>query len=315
MTINTMLGAIEPSKLGRTLMHEHVYTLLAELHFDYEFDTDAEDARAVEKLRELKAAGFDAIVDMTVIGLGRWISRVLPIARQCGITIVPATGIYTTRDLPAHFRSATAEISPDYIADFLTRDIVEGIGETGVRAGIIKFAVDKPGITDDLALLIRQSAKAQLATGVPISTHTDAATKQGLAQQAALREAGVDLGRVVIGHSGDATDIGYLEQLIENGSWIGMDRFGDLPLALDKRIDVLIKMCRRGYASRMVISHDTNVTSDNTVAEARLKPEREHWNYLCIPEIVLPALRAAGVSEADIDTMTIANPRDILTPG
>jgi phosphotriesterase-related protein len=107
--------------------------------------------------------------------------------------------------------------------------ITQGIGTSGVKAAIIKCATDTAGVTPVIETILRASARAQKATGVPISTHTWAAGRTGLAQQAIFAQEGVDLRRVIIGHSGDSEDLDYLRGLMERGSTIGMDRFGLCP--------------------------------------------------------------------------------------
>src|SRR5262249_51636468 len=123
---------------------------------------------------------------------------------------------------------------------------------TGVKAAIIKCATDTQGVTPVIENILRASARAQKATGVPISTHTWAGGRTGEAQQAIFAQEGVDLRRVIIGHSGDSDDLGYLRGLMERGSTIGMDRFGlehFLPTA--KRVEVLARLCAEGYAGKM----------------------------------------------------------------
>jgi phosphotriesterase-related protein len=92
-----------------------------------------------------------------------------------------------------------------------------------VKVGILKCATAEPGVTPDIELILRATARAHRRTGVAIATHTNAARKVGLDQQRIFREEGVDLSRVVIGHSGDTTDVPYLEELIGNGSSIATD--------------------------------------------------------------------------------------------
>src|SRR4029077_19124371 len=113
----------------------------------------------------------------------------------------------------------------EMMVDMFVKDIEEGIADTGGKAAILKCATDRPGVTPGVERVLRAVAQAHLRTGVPISTHTHAATERGLEQQRICAEEGVDLSRVVIGHSGDTTDLDYLEELIGNGSYIGMDRF------------------------------------------------------------------------------------------
>ena len=112
----------------------------------------------------------------------------------------------------------------------------------------------------------------------------------------------------MIGHSGDTDDLGYLEELIANGSILGMDRFGiDGFLPTDERVEVIAELCRRGYADRMVLSHDASCYLDWIPGE--IPPSTmPHWHYLHISQDVLPALREAGVTDAQIDTM-LSTPR------
>ena len=177
---------------------------------------------------------------------------------------------------------------------------------------MIKCATDKPGVTPDVERVLRACAKAHRATGAPITTHTDAATQRGLEQQEIFKDEGVDLTRVVIGHSGDTDDFGYLEELIARGSILGMDRFGvGGMLSTPRRVEVIAELCRRGYADRMVLSHDASCYLDWIPGELPMAAWPD-WHYLHISRDVLPALRAAGVTDAQIDTMLIDTPRRFL---
>ena len=200
----------------------------------------------------------------------------------------------------------------DPMVDMFVRDITEGIADTGIKAGVIKCATDRPGVTPDVERVLRACARTHLETGCPITTHTHAQTKRGLEQQAIFKEEGVDLEQVVIGHSGDSDDLDYLLELIDNGSYLGMDRFGiDGYLPTAERVAVVAELCRRGYADRLVLSHDASCYLDWIPGE--LPPSgMEHWNYLHISTDVLPALRASGVDERQIDTMLVDNPRRFL---
>jgi Phosphotriesterase family len=111
--------------------------------------------------------------------------------------------------------------------------------------------------------ILRASARAHKATGVPISTHTWAAGRSGDAQQAIFAQEGVDLRRVIIGHSGDTDDLTYLRGLMARGSTIGMDCFGlDRLLPTAKCVEVVTRLCAEGYASQMVLSHDAHCWTD-----------------------------------------------------
>jgi phosphotriesterase-related protein len=316
-TVETMKGPIDTADLGATLMHEHVFVLNHEIqhNYDTEFDPEVEVPQAIERLDELKASGIDTIVDLTVIGLGRRMDLLETIAAATELNIVVATGLYTYNELPSYFRfrggPGTLLGGDDPLIDMFVADASQGIAGTTVKPAIIKCATDEEGLTPDVERVLRACAQTHRRTGLPISTHTHAATERGLEQQRVFTEEGVDLGRVVIGHSGDTTDLAYLEKLIENGSYIGMDRFGvDAYLSFDDRVQVVADMCARGHAERMVLSHDSACHIDwMPVAVRAFQP---NWNYLHISNDVLPALRDRGVSDEQIDQMLVVNPRRIF---
>ena len=316
--VQTVRGAIDTSTLGPTLMHEHVFVLDTEIQQNYPEEWGAEDKRvadAVTRLNDLKSKGVDTIVDLTVIGLGRYIPRICKIAQQTKINIIVATGIYTYHNAPLyfHFRGpGTILGGPELIVDMFVRDITEGIADNGVKAGILKCATDEPGVTKDIERILRATAQAHRKTGVPISTHTHAATRVGLDQQRIFRNEGVDLSRVIIGHSGDTTDLNYLQELINNGSYIGMDRFGiDTILSFEDRVNTVAEMCKRGHAGSMVLSHDA-ACYNHWLPERPLPQMLPRWHYLHIHNDVIPALKQRGVTEEQIRTMLVDNPRRIF---
>ena len=316
--LNTVRGPIDTSDLGVTLMHEHVFVLSPEILQNYPEvwgDEEKRVADAITRLNELKARGVDSIVDLTVVGLGRYIPRIERIAAATELNIVVATGVYTYNDVPMffHFTGPGTELDgPETMTDLFVRDIEQGIADTGIKAAILKCATDEPGVTAGVERVLRAVAQAHRRTGVPISTHTHAATRRGLEQQRVFAEEGVDLSRVVIGHSGDTTDIDYLEELIGNGSYIGMDRFGlDLFLPFEDRVNTVARMCERGHADKMVLSHDAMCFND-WLPEELVPVALPNWHYLHIHNDVLPALKQRGVIDEQITTMLVDNPRKIF---
>ena len=317
--VATVRGPVPAGGLGVTLMHEHVFVLSPEIMANYPEGWGDEQAReddAVEKLNALKSIGVDTIVDPTVIGLGRYIPRIARIAQRTDLQIIVATGVYTYNDVPMFFHftgPGTVLNGPETMVELFVRDITEGIAGTGVKAAILKCATDEPGVTPGVERVLRAVAAAHRATGVPITTHTHAHSRRGLDQQRIFAEEGVDLSRVIIGHSGDTTDIDYLEELVTAGSYIGMDRFGvDNVLSFDDRVDTVAKMCARGHAGRMVLAHDASCYIDWLPEEA-LPLVLPNWHYLHIHNDVLPALRERGVTEEQITTMLVDNPRTIFS--
>jgi len=150
--VNTVQGPVDGAALGSTLMHEHIFVQSPEIEKTAEeWDEAAEQTRAVTKLRELKDKGIDTLVDLTVVGLGRYIPRIQAVASLVPeINIVVATGVYTYNEVPMffHFRGpGTVLGGPEPMVEMFVREIQEGIADTGVRAGILKCASDSPGIT------------------------------------------------------------------------------------------------------------------------------------------------------------------------
>jgi phosphotriesterase-related protein len=316
--IETVRGPIDSTQLGATLMHEHVFVLDTEILNNYPEDWGVEEKRiadAIGRMNELKSRGVDAIVDLTVIGLGRYIPRIQRVAAETQLHLIVATGIYTYHDLPFyfHFRGpGTILGGPELIADMFVRDIEDGIADTGVKAGILKCATDEPGLTPGVERILRATAQAHRRTGVPISTHTHARRRVGLDQQRVFTEEGVDLSRVVIGHSGDTTDLDYLEKLVGNGSYIGMDRFGiNTILSFEDRVNTVAAMCERGHAARMVLSHDA-ACFNHWLPERPLPSILPQWHYLHIHNDVIPALKQKGVTDQHLHTMLVENPRRIF---
>ncbi len=316
--VNTVKGPIDTAQVGVTLMHEHIFVLSTEIMQNYPEawgDEENRVADAADRMNELYSRGVDSIVDLTVVGLGRYIPRIQRVADQTELNIVVATGVYTYNDVPFyfHFQGPGTVLGGDEpMVDMFVRDIEEGIADTGVKAAILKCATDVQGVTPGVERVLRAVAQAHRRTGVPISTHTHSPTERGLEQQRIFEEEGVDLSRVVIGHSGDTTDIEYLEKLIATGSYIGMDRFGiDVLLPFEDRVNTVAKMCELGHAGKMVLSQDASCFQDS-LPEAALPVMLPNWHYLHIHNDVIPALKQRGVTDEQIKTMLVDNPRAIF---
>ena len=318
--VETVRGPVEAGDLGHVLMHEHVFVLSPEFVENYPdhdgFREHEHVPAAVEALQGLADAGFATIVDPTVIGLGRDIPRVQKVAAEVDLNIVVATGLYIYDTLPhfLHFRGPGTMLGgPEPLVEMFVRDIREGIADTGVKAGVLKCATDEPGMTPGVERVLRAVAAAHRETGAPIMTHTDARTRRGLEQQDVFAAEGVDLRRVLIGHCGDTTDLDYLTEVARRGSSLGMDRFGlDALLPFEQRVDTVAALCAQGLADQVVLSHDASCYIDwfTTEQKAALAP---NWHFLHLTQDVLPALRVRGVTEDQITTMLVDNPRRFLT--
>ena len=308
-TVQTSTGPVDAKDLGFTLMHEHVRVGWGAMYQQYPemFNREHELERATERLKAAVDAGVKTIVDLTPIDLGRDVTLIAEASRRSGMQIIAATGIYYTAH-PFHFQMRPDE---EMVALFV-RDITEGVSTTGIRAGVIKCATE-PEMHPMNERVLRSSARAARETGVPICTHTFPANRTGLDQQRVFKEEGLDLSRTVIGHSDDSEDISYLEQIIQNGSYCGMDRIGlQRPRTTEQRADMVAALVERGYADRITLSHDS-CCNFQWAPEGLLDERAPTWRLTHIPQDVIPMLRERGVSDVAINQMTVVNPRRVLS--
>lgn len=299
-------------------MHEHIFVLDPDIQRNYPAEWGDEQARieqAVDELTRLASTGVRTIVDPTVAGIGRYIPRIQRIAERAPINIIAATGYYTYGSLPFFFQfrgpaqhGSGGATDLDPMVEMFTADITDGIAGTGVRAGVLKCAVDHQGVNAGVERVLRAVSQTHRQTGVPIIVHTHPASHQGSAAARILSGEGVDPRRVVLSHSGDTTDVDHLSALADAGFWLGMDRFGVyIDTTFEAKADTVVEMCRRGYAGSMVLSHDAACYYD-AIPPSVMATLRQ-WHYTHIHEEVLPYLRSSGVTDEQVNTMLVSNPR------
>jgi phosphotriesterase-related protein len=303
-----------------TLIHEHVFVRSPELDVNFphpEWDEAAAVERAVAGFEELHALGVRTVVDLTVLGLGRDVNLVARVAERVPINLVASTGYYTGSGLALEFQfrgPGRLIDGPDPLVEYFIADIEKGIGGTNIRAGMLKVMTAEDGISEDVARVMTAAAIAHQQTGVAISTHSHPGTRNGLDQQVFLRERGVALERVIIGHSGDTEDLIYLRALMDNGSTIGMDRFGmEHVLPDDRRVATVLALLDLGYADRMVLSHDAAFFSRVTPPSWRAR-NVPNWQMENISRRIVPMLVRGGASDAALHQMLVTNPSRLLTP-
>jgi phosphotriesterase-related protein len=309
-TVSTVLGPVDTAELGFTLSHEHVGTNAAGLRHTYpEFiDRDGIIEQSVAAMKEAYAEGVRTIVDVSTFDLGRDVRMIEEVSRMSGVQIIVATGNHLA--VPRPF----GDVSPDVIAPLYVREIEEGIEGTGIRAGIIKVASDRGGITPPQEVILRAAARAHNQTGTPISTHTWSPDRVGEQQVRILEEEGVDLSRVYIGHSNDDTDMDYLLGLLNRGAWLGLDRYPGGRVAgtpdWEKRTEIAYKLIEAGFCHRIMLSHDYSVPKARlgaAVQEERRRANPDGYNFIL--RRVLPRLKELGASDQDIHQITVENPR------
>ena len=314
--IQTARGKIDSATLGRVLIHEHVFLMDMEYTFNYrpDFFSEKTITDAADRLNELKATGIDTIIDLTVLGLGRHIPTLAKAAALTDLNIIVSTGAYTFDAIPAPFQfygpGLLKDVPEEPMVAHFVKDITEGIADTGIKAGMLKCAIDEPGLQPGVERVMRAVAKANRETGTPITVHTAPLQETGLIVQRIMEEEGVDLQDVVLGHCGDSSDVDYLMKLADKGSILGMDRFGvEFAISMEDRVATIAEMVKRGYVDQLTLSHDCCCWSDFFPEVSDYHAAMPNHNYLHIHNDVIPALLDAGVAQPDIDKMFVDNPR------
>lgn len=322
-TVNTVLGPVEANKLGKTLFHEHFVFGFPGYQGDItigEFDREAALQAGIAVAEKLIARGVKTVVDATPNECGRNPELLREISASTGLQIVCATGYYHEGEsAPAYFRfrAAVSDAEKD-IEEMFRKEITEGIGRTGIRAGVIKLASSKNIITDYEKVFFRAAAKVQKDTGVTIMTHTQEGT-MGPEQAELLQAEGADPGRVVIGHMCGNTNLVDHIRILQTGFFVGFDRFGmegflgAPPDAL--REAMLIGLIGIGYGNQLLLSHDT-VSYD---LGRPFKKWPEHLEKMManshpthILDDVVPILKNAGITEDQIDRLLAQNPQRLF---
>ncbi len=316
--INTVTGPIAAAELGRTLVHEHFAFgypgFVGDLTLGAPDRTEAVRV-GVAAAGRVQAHGVQTVVDVTPNECGRNPELLNEISGRTGLQIICATGFYYEGEgAPAYFKFRSAFVDAvEEIYEMFMKELTVGIGNTGIRAGVIKLASSKGQITDYERMFFRAAARAQKETGVPIITHTQEGS-MGPEQADLLISDGVDPARILIGHMDGNTDVNYHLATLSRGVSIGFDRYGLQGLAgmpMDSaRNALVIGLASLGYTTQIMLSHDT---VNLWLGRPLVFPEPvmqlvRNWHVGHIFENVIPALREGGISEQQVSQILERNP-------
>ncbi len=308
--INTVLGPLDTSALGFTLMHEHLIVSSAGIPRNYpKLLGDGFMDLLVDELTRVREGGIKTIVDATTLDLGRDVNLLVEASRRSGVNIIATTGWWL--DVPRSFTG----VSADQLSQLFISDIQEGIAGTNIKAGILKGASDVSGITPSEEIILRGVARAHLQTNAPIMLHSYSPGQIGKLQISILRDEGVDLRRVKLDHSNDTTDVEYLTWLMDQGCYLGLDRYPGRnvsPMARTKTMKALIDA---GYAHRLLPSHDhilVRVIAETPVISPEERRKRNPHGCLYIKNVVIPHLLEMGVSQSTLNAIFVDNPRNFF---
>jgi phosphotriesterase-related protein len=320
--VNTVLGSISSTELGRTLMHEHFVfgfpgfsgdTTLGGYNRNIAFDS------AISMVKRLKKYGVQTIVDPTPNDCGRDPELLRDISQKTGINIICATGYYyegAGATTYFKYRNCYTDVETEIYEMFMT-EIQEGIGSSGIKAGIIKLASSFNKITDYERVFFKAAARVHKKTGVVILTHTTQGT-MGPEQAELLISEGVDPKRIVIGHMCGNADLTYQINTLQKGVHIGFDQFGIqgiLNANLDStRLKCLITLINMGYKKRLLLSTDSII-----LKLGRPMPYPEEIRRLLLNshaahlfENILPYLEDQGFNDEYTNIFLNTNPMSLF---
>lgn len=310
--VRTVLGDVLPSRLGRTLIHEHLIIDSPLIVDRWPHILLASVGEAVEELAVSTEAGIGTIVDAMPAASGRDVVRLAEISRQSGVNVVACTGLHTSKYYEG--QRWTVEESAEVLAELFVADVVEGIDRydymgpvvrrTEHRAGILKVAVLEDAPTDRDVRVFEAAAIAHAATGVPILTHCEGG-RGAMAQVELFERLGMPLDRIVISHTDKVNDLAYHSDLLATGVRLEYDqasRQGEG--SVDHTARIVAAMVDEGYVDQLMLSSDT--------------ARRSMWAIHGGPGFAWVATRFAeilaglGVGSGDIEAMLRANPAEFL---
>ena len=316
--VNTVTGRVRAEDLGKTLVHEHLLIGFPGWFMDAlapRFKRAEALSRAVDKMQELTGFGVRTFLDPCPMDLGRDVEFMAEVAQRSGMQIVCTTGAYKQNEGITYTFGAlpVEEIEAIYV-----KELTEGVGDTGIRAGLIKCATGAGSVTEYEKKLLTAAGRAAAKVGCPVITHTDHATF-GPEQIDLLTAQGVPAHRILVGHSDGRDDHDYHRTLADRGAYVGFDRFGIEPMISDeKRMQSVCKMVEAGYVRSLCLSHDATcgawlgrpVFGGRYVMRAeQVAAAMPNWEPTHLFKRILPKLLERGVTEAQVHTMLVENPR------
>ncbi len=321
--INTVLGPISPDQLGTTLVHEHFSFAYPGWYADETmapYDYKAVLKTDLEVIAKAQKYGIKTIIDATPNDVGGRNPKLYKkLAKKTGMNIICSTGLYTEHEgAPTYFKTRQVWYGTDIskmMSQLFIKEITEGIGKTGVKAGVIKCGTSGGGkISPYETAVLKAAVVAQKATGVPIITHTSGPAG-GIEQAELFLSEGANPKKVMIGHVSNSKDIEYHKAILAKGVYIAFDRIGlEIITPTPAIIKNVVELCKMGFAKQIMLSHDTvNVWLGRQIEtpEPVLKA-LANWRIDFISEKVLPALKEQGVTDEQIKTMMVDNPRKLF---
>jgi predicted metal-dependent phosphotriesterase family hydrolase len=299
-TVQTVLGRIEADQLGVTYSHDHLIfrpgAPFSEQDPDLRLDS-FEAARA--ELGFFKAAGGQALVEMTTVEVGRTARELQALSEQTGVHIIAATGYNKARFCAQVVRGKSVDELVQEMAD----DLTQGMDGTASKAGLIKASSSQNEMQAEEERVFQAAVQAHHLTGAPISTHTEAGT-YALEQIRLLLDGGVRPEHICIGHLDRKLDWGYHQEIADSGVFMLFDQISKEKYYPDsQRIEFIQRLIEAGHGPQILLSGDLGRKSYWPSYGFGGGPGLTYilWRFV-------PWMLERGIHREDVDHMLIANP-------
>jgi phosphotriesterase-related protein len=315
--LQTVLGPVDSSSLGPTLIHEHMINTSPGLWRAWPELLGGQEEfleRTTELLTSLREeTGIQTIVDLSPLDIGRDAGALREVAERSGMQIIMCTGHHRHFTLTSRIRSI------EDFTDWFIRELEVDVEGTGSRAGVIKVASDMGGVKPEEERVLRAAARASAATGAAIYAHSNAPDNVGMQQLDILEDEGLPLDRVCIGHYDDLPNYDNVRAVAERGCWVGMDRepggpsHKDLPNAWVERVQVTKRLIDEGFGDQILLSHDYSIAMtvfDDDILEGYFTAHPDGLFF--VHRQVLPRLRELGVDAELLNAILVDHPRRFL---
>jgi len=322
LKIQTVLGPISPGDLGITLVHEHMAVGYSGWDCDplaRPYNREKMVNLCVRALEPVKSYGVNSIIDATPLDLNRDVEIMKEVSAKIEVNVVCSTGRYTEEEGKwAYFRGRSRNKIGDLCTELyegFMKEISDGIGRSGIRPGVIKVATGLNSISPLEEATLRAAAKAGRETGIPLITHTENGT-MGSEQASFLIGEGMNPERIMIGHMCGNPSVEYQMNVLNKGVNISFDRFGIETFVPDKvRVSMLVGLLRGGYVGRIIMSHDFMccVSGRGGKLPEEIGQKTANWFPTHIFQNIIPALKKAGITDDQIKTMMVDNPRRLFS--
>ena len=305
--VQTVTGPVAAARLGLTLMHEHVLVdfIGADKVSPQRYDAKHAFTTVLPYLEQARKHGCETLVECTPAYLGRDAALLKRLSEASGLHILTNTGYYGAakdKHVPAHALTESAE----QLAARWTREFERGIDGTSIRPGFMKIGVDEAPLSEIDRKLVRAAALTSRATGLPIASHTGT----GLAALAELEEldrAGVPASRFVWVHAHNERDSNFHTRAAKAGAWVEFDGISENSVA--RHVELVSQMKAQGLSGRVLVSHDAGWYRVGEPGGGQFRPFDTLFTKF------VPALTAAGFTQAEVRQLLVDNPRQALSGG